>query len=255
MIRRTFLFLDRISHKTEQNIWDQGIEDWHDFLESNNVKGIGSRAKAYHNRKVLEARQNLYKFNSSYFTNILPQSEHWRLYDFFKEDCCYIDIETSTVKDAGYVTVIGLYDRLDTKTMVHGINLDYTKLKNHLRRYKMLVSFNGSVFDAPFLKKQMPDLLPDIPHFDLRHACQRLGIKGGLKQVERTLGLKRENEIVDKMYGGDQMRLWRRYLATGDRYFLALLIDYNEEDVVNLKPIADFVYHNLKNKTLMQALN
>ncbi|MBW2971345.1 ribonuclease H-like domain-containing protein [Candidatus Woesearchaeota archaeon] len=251
MIRRTFLFLDRISNRTEQNIWDQGIDDWEDFIKAKKVKGIGTKVKPHHNRKLMDARKQLYSFNSAYFSQLLPQSEHWRLYEFFKEECCFIDIETSTVQSDGYITIVSLYNGIETKTMVRNINLDFGKLKQELKNYKMIVSFNGSVFDMPFLEKQYPGILPAIPHFDLRHACQRLGLKGGLKQIEKTLGLRERNKVIERIYNGDPLKLWRMYLGSGDRYYLHLLVEYNEEDVINLKPIADYLYYNMKQRMLL----
>jgi len=43
----------------------------------------------------LKAREALYNFNSQYFLDILPQSENWRLYEFFKDEAVFLDIETT----------------------------------------------------------------------------------------------------------------------------------------------------------------
>jgi uncharacterized protein YprB with RNaseH-like and TPR domain len=247
MIRQSFIILDRVGARKERTIWDKGVKDWDDFLETEKIYGIAKHKKQYFDRMIEKARNRLYSFDSGYFCRTLPSSEHWRLYDFFREDCCYLDIEASSVAD-GYVTVVGLFDGIDTKIMINGVNLDYSALKTELRKYKMIVSFNGLTFDKPFLEKHFPELLPNIPHFDLRHACQKVGLRGGLKQVEQQLGILRKNQIVDRMYGGDPIKLWRMYRATGDDYYLKLLVEYNEEDIVNLKPIAEFVYQLLAEK-------
>ena len=52
MIRNTYLFLPKIKHKKEQNIWEQGIKDWDDFL-NNNIRGISKKSKAFYNRKLI----------------------------------------------------------------------------------------------------------------------------------------------------------------------------------------------------------
>ena len=36
------------------------------------------------------------------------------------------------------------------------------------------------------------------------------------------------------------------YRATGNDYYLNLLIEYNEEDIINLKTIADYCVKKLK---------
>jgi len=134
--------------------------------------------------------------------------------------------------------MIGLFDGINTKIMIRGINLDINFLKKELKNYKLIVTFNGSSFDLPFLKKRYPDLIPNIPHVDLKTVCQRSDLKGGLKQIEKKFNIKR-NKIIEEMYNGDPFTLWRMYRATGDDYYLNLLVEYNEEDVINLKIIAD----------------
>jgi uncharacterized protein len=250
MIRSTFQILEKIGPGTEKSIWEQGIRTWDDFLLAKKINSISDHKKYYFDRKIEEARKQLYTFNSAYFTQKIPSTSQWRLYEFFKEDCVFIDIEASGVNDPGFITVIGLYDGIRTKTMVKGINLDFSKLKKELEKYKMIVSFNGLSYDIPLLEKSYPGLFPNIPHFDLKHACQRLGMKGGLKQVEKQLGIERRNRIVERMYGGDPITLWRMYRATGDEHYLELLVEYNEEDIINLKPIANHVYNKLVKETL-----
>ena len=62
------------------------------------------------------------------------------------------------------------------------------------------------------------------------------------------MGIKRQNKIVEKMYGGDPAKLYRMWRGSGDERFLKLLVEYNEEDVINLKQIADHAYSKLKEK-------
>ncbi len=250
MIKNTFLILERISEKKEKNLWSQGIKKWDDFLRAEKIKGIQSYTKKYYDRKIKEAVHKLYTFNSGYFVKKIPRTEHWRLYDFFKEDAVFLDIETSGLEQDAYVSVIGLFDGINTKIMVKNINLNFNILKKELENYKIIITFNGSSFDLPRLERIYPKIIPDIPHFDLRHACSRVGLSGGLKQIEKKLGIKRKNEIVEKLYGGDIVKLWRRFVATGDDYYLNLLIEYNEEDVINLRQIADIVYEKLRESAL-----
>ena len=229
-------------------MWKQGIHSWDSFLNTNKINGLSNRRKIYYDRKILEARKALYNFDSSYFKNILPQSEYYRLYDFFKEDCVFLDIETTGL-DAynDDITLIGLFDGVETKTMIKNVNLDYKVLKNELKKYKLMVTFNGSSFDIPFINKIYPDLLPNIPNFDVRSVTDRLNLKGGLKEIEKKLKIKR-NKIIEKFYGGDALTLWRMYRVTNDEYYLKLLIEYNEEDIINLKKIAEYCVEKLRNK-------
>src|SRR3989344_3053724 len=240
MIRSSFIFLDKIGNKLEQNLWKQGIKDWDSFLSRNYVKGISRYRKLYYDRQVLKARKNLYSLNSQYFNEIIPKSEHWRLYDFFKDDAVFLDIETTGLSPLySDITVIGLYNGIDTKIMIKDVNLNTRALKEELQKYKIIVTFNGAAFDIPFIEKKFPNLIPKIPHFDLRHACGKMGLSGGLKNIEKTLNIKRRNEIISNLNGGDMVTLWRMYKATGNERYINLLVEYNEEDIINLKTIAN----------------
>ncbi|HLC96979.1 MAG TPA: ribonuclease H-like domain-containing protein [Candidatus Nanoarchaeia archaeon] len=245
MIENSFIFLEGISHKTEQSLWKQGISDWHSFLRCSHINGISPIRKSYYDRQILKARSALYSNDASFFQSHLPQSETWRLYDFFKDQAVFLDIETSGMSSYDDITLFGLFDGADTKTMIKGINLDYAALQKELKRYQLIVTYNGASFDIPFIKKRYPGVLPNIPNFDLRVACQRIGLTGGLKAIERKLGIRR-NQLVEDLCGGDALTLWRMYKATGDEHYLNLLVEYNEEDVFNLRKVADFATSQLK---------
>lgn len=250
MIRNSFIFLDGVRFQKEKMLWSQGIKNWDDFLDAKSIPGIGALAKYHHNRQIMKAKENLYALNSEYFKKIIPQAEHWRLYEFFREEAIFLDIETTGLDFESNINVIGLFDGINTKIMIRGINLDYKILQKELLNYKLIITFNGAAFDVPFLKKRYPDLMPNVPHFDLKHCCARLGLTGGLKEIEKQLGIERKNEIVKEFHGGDAAVLWRMYRATMDDYYLNLLIEYNEEDTINLRFIADYVYNGLKKRAL-----
>ncbi len=241
MIQQSFVLLDRVGERKEQRIRNQGISDWYDFIQAEHVKGLSSKSKKYFDRQLMRAQQALRCEDMSYFLQHLPLREHWRLYEHFRDDAVFLDIEIDSI--SGDLLMVGLYDGEDVKTLVRG-NLDMDGLRRELMRHKLLVSFNGSVFDVPFLRKRYPKAIPNMPHLDLRFACKRIGLSGGLKDIEKQLGIERPQQVKD-MYGGDVYLLWRKYLATGDDEFLNILIEYNEQDVVNLKPIADHVCEKL----------
>lgn len=247
MIQNSFIFLEGIGKKLEKSIWKQGIKDWDFFVKKDKIKGISKSRKLYYDGQLLKAKKFLYSFDSSYFSRIMPQNEMWRLYDFFKEDAVFLDIEVDSIDINGDITVFGLYDGIVTKTMIKGINLNYNFLKKELQKYKLIVTFNGSSFDLPFIKKRYADLLPDIAHFDVKSVTKKVGLEGGLKQIEKALGIKRENRIVEELYNGDPLTLWKMFRATGDDYYLNLLVEYNEEDVINLKKIAEYSIDKIKN--------
>jgi uncharacterized protein len=252
MITNSFIFLDKISHKTEQKIWQQGIHSWQHFLNAKTIQGLSTQRKIFNNQQIQKAKEAVWADNTGFFTRHLPRGEHWRLYNTFKEQACFLDIETSGYY--GDITVIGIYDGNDTKIMVKGKNLNLHILKEHLKNYKMIITFNGSSFDLPVINKYYPNTIPrDILHLDLRHPLAKLGFSGGLKKIEKDLNIKRAEE-VSNVSGSDAVYLWNQYRATGNEKYLNILIQYNEEDIINLKPLAEFVYKEMKNKTINQFL-
>ncbi len=247
MLRNTFLFLPKVKATTEQNIWQQGIADWNAFVEAKKVKGFSAARKEAAHHKIHEFKTELWNENLNYLAKSIPQSEHWRLYDTFRDEAVFLDIET-----AGYygsITVVGLYDGNETKTFIRGYNLDRSLLEKELQKYKLIVTFNGGSFDLPVIERFF-GLRMHKPHVDLRHVCAKIGLTGGLKAIEKQRGIKRA-EDVEGVSGSDAVYLWEQFKATKDTDYLNLLVKYNEEDIVNLKPLADHAVRELWKRTFI----
>ncbi len=251
MIKNSFIFLDKISYASEKKLWHQNILYWDDFMSTKSIKGIGNARKLLYNQQITVAHKALQNQDALCLSRLFPKAEHWRLYDLFKDEACYLDIETSGYY--GDITVVGIYDGRETKTMVKGRNLDHYLLGKLLRQHKMIISFNGSSFDLPVINRYYPNTIPDILHIDLRHALAKLGFSGGLKSIEKQLGVRRAEEVKG-VCGSDAIYLWNMYKATGKENYLELLVKYNEEDVINLKPLADFAYKEMKKKVFDSVL-
>jgi len=69
-------------------------------------------------------------------------------------------------------------------------------------------------------------------HTDLMYDCWRRNLYGGLKVVEGLLGIQRRLTGVD---GYMAVQLWYDYVNNNNEQALQTLLDYNEEDVVNLR--------------------
>jgi len=96
------------------------------------------------------------------------------------------------------------------------------------------VTFNGKRFDVPFLESSF-GLDVDTPHLDLMYTCRKLGLSGGLKPIEREIGIGRDRPDIS---GRDAVRLWREHESGADGS-LETLVSYNREDAVNLRALAD----------------
>ena len=154
MIRKSFIFLEKVDKGIEQRLWEQGITDWWAFLNAKEIEGISKERRLHYSRQIAKAKDALFNFDSSYFIGLLPPSESWRLYDFFKEDTVFLDIETTGLSDMASITMVGLFNGIDTKIMIEGINFYPNALKKELQKYKLIVTYNGSSFDLPFSRSK-----------------------------------------------------------------------------------------------------
>jgi uncharacterized protein YprB with RNaseH-like and TPR domain len=149
----------------------------------------------------------------------------------------YLDIETTGLsRDYCEITVIGVgfekAGRIVTVQLMEN-NLTERKLLQVLKGTERIYTYNGSRFDLPFIKARLNvDLKTIIEHKDLMYDCWRHNLKGGLKAVERRLGIKRKVPEID---GYMAVRLWWRYYNDNDREALDKLLLYNKQDVINLK--------------------
>ncbi|MDY6777370.1 MAG: ribonuclease H-like domain-containing protein [Candidatus Nanohaloarchaea archaeon] len=246
MLRNSFCFLDGVGETTEQRLWQQGITTWNDFIDTSSVRGIGDQRKQQHEQFLQKADKNLEKRNRAFFNHKVPDREHWRLYEEFKDSIAYLDIETTGLDQRrNKITTVSIYDGSDATTLVQGQDLNAEQLQQLLDRYELLVTFNGKQFDLPFLTHNLPDLELDHPHIDLMYDCKKLGLKGGLKAIEQELGIGRDD--IDDIDGREAIRLWKKH-QRGDEQALETLIEYNQKDVQNLAPLLQHTYTRLKDK-------
>lgn len=250
MLRQSFVLLPGVRYRTESKFWSQGLHSWDDFLGAAKVKGLSEARKESYDWKIQEAKGRLRDGDAVFFGRTLPFSDQWRLYNEFKDEAVYLDIETN-----GYysgITVIGLSDGVDSKTFVRGFNLDRSLILKELEKYKMIVTFNGAAFDLPVIKRFF-NIAPNLPHVDLRFVCQKAGFHGGLKAIEKQFHIKRRPE-VDGISGEDAVYLWEMWKSTGERDYLEKLVMYNEEDILNLRPLAEKVIPLLWSNIRARAL-
>ncbi|MCX8069375.1 MAG: ribonuclease H-like domain-containing protein [Thermodesulfovibrionales bacterium] len=249
MIRHSFSILKGIGERLERRLWQNGIHTWDDFIRASELEFIPIDIKIRYDMELLELMKHIEQANVRHLCRAIKRREHWRLYDIFRDGALCLDIETSGVSPeaGGYVTVVGLYDGKEYVSLVRGFDLEAQRLKNMIKNYKCLVTFNGICFDIPFLRKAFPDIFFEIPHFDLSQAARRIGIQGGLKSVEKYFHINRCHS-VSGMNGYDAVRLWEQW-KSGSEEALNLLIEYNRADTINLKRLADLMYPLLKEST------
>jgi uncharacterized protein len=242
MLTNTFLHIPYINEVNEARLWKNNIRTWDDFLSSD--IHVPNRETATNFIKLSKDRYA--KKDFSFFSTKLLSRYHWRAYDDFKDKCCFLDIETSGLsKYDNELTVIGLYDGKKSKTFINGKNLD--EFQDEIKKYSYLVTFNGSLFDIPFIKEKFPKLNMNQFHADLRFIMKNLGYTGGLKKIEKDFGIEREGDLAG-LTGYDAVKLWQAYKKHNDEKALDKLVRYNIEDIENLKTLMDYAYDNMKKK-------
>ncbi len=140
----------------------------------------------------------------------------------------YLDIETSY---SGEITIVGIFRPPDELVQLTFPEISREALLEALDGADEIVTFWGHRFDLPVINRVLGINLRE--HFgsrDLADHCHRHGLYGGLKVVEKVLGIGRQ---VDGITGSDAMRLWAEWEG-GHEASLGTLLKYNEDDVVNL---------------------
>lgn len=247
MLTKTFCHIPGIGYLTERALWAEGCEDWDTFLRSPEAFHVGAPGTEAVVREVETSKAKLESGEHQYFKRKLGMSEAWRAWPEFRSSCVYLDIETNGGQSGDAITMIGLYDGREFRCLVKGEDL--ASFPDIISNYSMVVTFYGAAFDLPMLQRLFRNVRFDQIHLDLCPTLRRLGLRGGLKKIEKQLGISRVDE-ADGLNGLDAIRLWNAYSRRGDEKALETLIAYNREDVINLEKLAEYAYENLRRVTL-----
>ena len=248
MLKHTFIHISGIGPKTERRLWQQGVLTWEQYLSLGEPL-FSSARDTFVRKNLQQSIENI--DNILFFQDRLSSGDLWRLFDSFKDRAVYLDIETSVgYHEADEITVIGLYDGHNVQTFVNGVNLNEFEIA--VASYELVITFNGSLFDLPVIRRHFPHIVLPPVHIDLRFFLRKLGYRGGLKTIEKAFSLSRASEIKG-MNGYDAVKLWKAY-EHGDRNALKRLIQYNTADIVHLKPLMERGFEKMKRRLLSPSL-
>jgi len=247
LLEATYIHCQGVGRMTEQKLWQAGADDWDTFLEAPAAHWPLSRMqRALLTPTIEESIQRLEEEDYAWFAERLPQAEHWRAVPAFGHRLAFVDIETNGGMDAGDLTMVGVFDGHTMHQFVQGQNLD--QLPEVLQDAAILVTFFGTGFDLPFLRRAFPQMPMPQMHVDLCHLLKRLGYRGGLKSIEAQMGIRRSSATTG-LSGWDAVRLWREY-QRGNLRSLETLLAYNAEDVRNMSTLLVEGYRRMSNRLL-----
>ena len=241
MLTRTFIHIPGIGPKREREIWGDGILSWEHMLKVRDLFDDGPPPAM--EQAVTLSRQKLSAGDAQWFERGLGSNESWRMAaDFDDGRIAYLDIETDGAESTqwregedapGGTTVCAVWDGIDAHVFLRNRDLD--QLPQYLSKYKVLCTFNGKSFDIPYLEGRFGKDFFAGAHLDLRPICAAVGLKGGLKKIEKQIGVERPADIR-RYTGYDAVKLWGAY-RRGRKDAIEPLARYNLADAVNLQTV------------------
>lgn len=244
MLTSTFVHAQGIGEVTERRLWDHGFTSWESVL--NAAPSALPITEAQRGLLIPTLQRSVAALEAGdfrFFAQTIPHREHWRAAPLLMDHVGFLDIETNGGYSADSITVIGVYDGDESRIYVKDQDLE--RFAEDAERYQLWVTFFGTGFDLPFLRRRFPGVAFDQMHIDLCPALKRLGFKGGLKSIERQIGIRRSEDVAG-MDGYDAVRLWREWRSRKDRSALEQLLAYNRADIENLSLLLAFAYQRLK---------
>jgi uncharacterized protein YprB with RNaseH-like and TPR domain/predicted nuclease with RNAse H fold len=232
MLEYTFQHLSGFGLTKERELWKRRIYTWSDY------EAFQSRQLHFDFDDALsmltESRRKLEASDVDYFAKRLPPNLHFLIPHSFPEETVFIDIETTGLSIYyDTVTIVGWSKLNGYSVLVQGDAQSEQEFRKCVEEAKCVVTFNGAMFDLPFIRKFFPGIKIPECHIDLRFFGKRAGYRGGQKKIEKELQMLRPAEITD-IDGQQATLLWFQY-KEGDVDALKKLITYNSYDIDGMK--------------------
>jgi len=247
LLVRSFIHLPRVGQFRERRYWEDGVLCWDDLLSDRDLFDEGPPPPL--EEAVSQSRLKLAEGDARWFERHLGASNAWRLAaDFDDGRIAYMDIETDGSRgdeiplnddQPGGTTVMSVWDGQRARVFLRGRDLD--QIPAYLSQYKVLCTFNGKAFDLPYLEGRFGKGFFAGAHLDLRPITAAVGLTGGLKKIEKQIGITRP-KMVENYSGYDAVKLWRAY-CHGRQDALAPLALYNLADAANLQALLRVAYN------------
>lgn len=238
MLVHTFIHLPGIGGAKEQALWNAGIHTWDDLEDV-----LSAQHPLFPENKenrILDtlklSREALARRDYDFFAERLPKREHYRIALADPSAVVFLDIETTGLSlYYDKLTILGVGNRTGYQFYSHGERLSH--VFEIVQNASCLVTFNGTLFDLKFIRKEFSDIRLPRAHVDLRFFARSVGLGGPQKTVEAELGLSRSDDIKE-ILGSRAPTLWYKY-RLGDIDAGKRLIEYNYADIEGMKFIFD----------------
>ena len=253
MLTSSFIFVKGLNEDQERSLWSHGIIDWATAeAHPDEVAGVLGQSRAGKVREALiEIRAAVAARDAAWFKANWPERETWRLWGGYAQpgQIALVDIETTGLTP-GYdqITVIGLADATGTsQVFVAGRpqpgDEALDRFREAIKTYTLIVTFNGANFDLPFIERQFKDqaFRCELPHLDLCLLARTMGMSGGLKDMEKSVGIQRAADIKE-MRGAEAIQLWGQWRSQGELAAYRKVTTYCKADCVNLAEFASILY-------------
>ncbi len=245
MLEATFQISTGIDWRMERRLWRSGIKRWQDLLDLGSHPHISKRHLRKLKKKIMKYKTALKNENFEYFLTEIPSGLVWRAFPNLIRKILYFDVEaTGLNKDEDEITTISTYDGENIRCFVNGDNL--SDFPDYADEFSAICTFDGERLDIPLINKQLGYYFSHI-HFDLFQLSRILGVRGGLKKIERRMGVDRD-PLIKEINGKSAIFLWKEYQKSRDNRFLETLLAYNIEDVIHLEEMLYLFYNELRKK-------
>lgn len=228
-----------ISTKKEADNWKNGIKSLFELRES-----FGIQLGLFEDDPINSSITALESGSLDIFRNGLERPEYYRIAYSFPKKVMFLDIETTGLsKVYSYITLIGWMKDGEYKHVLHGNSI--SDFISDLNDSEVIVTFNGSIFDLPFIKsvyKDVDSIFIKKAHIDLRFFMRKYGYTGGQKEIEGMLNFKRPKTLCNTD-GREAISLWYRFLK-GDDNSLRTLLYYNCYDILGMIYLLNYVFFN-----------
>lgn len=244
MLSYTFQHLIGFGEKKERDLWKKGITSWKalEAIENRQLSLFEGNPDEPKSSIFQLSQKALIEEDSEFFAKNLPRREYYRIALSYPSKTLFLDIETTGLsRFYDTITLTGWSLGQEYNILIKGD--DDKAFRRAISESKVIITFNGSLFDLPFIREEFGNLAIPLCHIDLRFLARRIGLSGGQKVIEDIIGLKRP-KYLSNLRGVDAPVLWHMY-TWGKTSALKKLIAYNHADIEGMKVIFDYIVKHI----------